>query len=244
MQFALLGRPCLASRRHSPVPVGNGRRVRVLLVTRAQVVEFRTRTIAALHALVTTAPDKLRERLRDLPLDNLVQTCSSMRGSARQSAEEFATTMVLRSAGKRVLALESEAQELEAQLAALVAKVAPDLLSRTGVGTVVAAQVLASWSHKGRLRSEAAFAKLAGVAPIEASSGQTVRHRLNRGGDRQLNRALHTIILVRMRLDARTKAYAARRTAEGKSTKEIMRCLKRYVARQLFRELEAMPMTT
>jgi transposase len=102
----------------------------------------------------------------------------------------------------------------------------------------MAAQVLCAWSHPGRLRSEAAVAMLAGVAPLEASSGRVVRHRLNRGGDRQLNRALHTIVLVRLRDDAQTRAYAARRTAEGKSPREIRRCLKRTVARQLFKLLE------
>lgn len=99
--------------------------------------------------------------------------------------------------------------------------------------------MLVAWSHPGRLRSEAAFASLAGVCPIEASSGLTVRHRLNRGGDRQLNSAIHTIVLVRMREDSETKAYVARRTQEGKTPREIKRCLKRYVARQLHRHLTA-----
>ena len=103
---------------------------------------------------------------------------------------------------------------------------------------MTAAQILISWSHARRLRSEAAFATLAGVAPIPASSGQIVRHRLNRSGDRQLNRALHTIVLSRLAHDAETKAYAARRTAEGKSPRDIKRCLKRAVARQVYRLLE------
>jgi transposase len=102
--------------------------------------------------------------------------------------------------------------------------------------------VIVSWSHRGRVRSEAAFAQLAGVAPVPASSGQTIRHRLNHSGDRQLNRALHTVVMVRMRQEPTTKAYVARRLAEGKTTREIKRCLKRYIARQLFRELEAMPL--
>lgn len=240
----LLGRPCRARSGHYHAPGGSGRPSGSSSSPRAQVVELRTRTIAALHALVITASDRMRERLRDLSLEALVQTCSAMRGSAQQSAEEFATTMALRATAKRVQALEAEARELEAQLKALVTKAAPGLLGRTGVGTVVAAQVMASWSHKGRMGSEAAFAKLAGVAPIEASSGQTVRHRLDRSGDRQLNRALHTVVLVRIRVDPRTKAYVARRTSEGKNSKGIMRCLKRYFARQLFRELEALPPLT
>jgi transposase len=119
-----------------------------------------------------------------------------------------------------------------------VAAVTPWLLELPGVGPISAAQLLVSWSYAGRLRSEAAFAALAGVNPIPASSGQVTRHRLNRSGDRQLNRALHTIVLARLRDDPQIRAYAARRTAEGKSTRDIRRCLKRMVARQLFKLLE------
>ena len=147
----------------------------------------------------------------------------------------------MRTTARRALACEREAAELEERLLELVRRVAPELLDLVGVGPVVAGQVIASWSHRGRIRSEAAFAKLGGVAPIPASSGMVVRHRLSRSGDRQLNRALHTIVLVRMRQDPATKAYVARRLAEGKSVREIKRCLKRYVARQLFRQLQALP---
>lgn len=115
---------------------------------------------------------------------------------------------------------------------------APWLLAERGVGPLTAAEILVAWSHPGRLRSEAAFAMMAGAAPIPASSGQTVRHRLNRRGDRQLNRALHTIVLSRLAHHEETRAYAARRRAEGKTPREIRRCLKRYVARRLFRLLE------
>jgi transposase len=227
-------------------PRSRGQReaIRVLLATRAQAVEFRTRAIGALHALVTSAPDSIRERLRALPLGQLLSTCASLRGSSRQSAEEFATVTALRATAKRALGCQREAAELEAQLDALVRQIAPTLLAEVGVGPVVAAQMIASWSHRGRVRSEAAFAKLAGVAPIEASSGTVVRHRLNRSGDRQLNRVLHTVVLVRMRQDPATKAYVSRRLAEGKSIRDIKRCLKRYVCRQLFRRLESMPIST
>jgi transposase len=211
------------------------------LATRAQAVDFRTRAICALHALVTSAPDSLRERLRRLTLGELLRTCAALRGSTRQTAEEFATTMALRATARRALACEDEAAELVTQLAVLVQRVAPALLCQVGIVPVVAGQVIASWSHRGRVRSEAAFAKLGGVAPIEASSGTVVRHRLNRCGDRQLNRALHTIVLVRMRQHSETKAYVSRRLAEGKTIREIKRCLKRYVARQLFRQLESLP---
>lgn len=193
---------------------------------------------------MVSAPDSVRERLRSLPLGQLLHTCAGLRGSSRQSAEEFATVMALRATARRALACEHEAAELETQIDALVRRIAPALLDEVGIGPVVAAQVIVSWSHPGRVRSEAAFAKLAGVAPIEASSGAVVRHRLSRSGDRQLNRALHTIVMVRMRQDPETKAYVERRVAEGKSIREIKRCLKRYVARQLFRQLEAASLTT
>jgi transposase len=222
---------------------GQREAIRVLLTTRAQAIEFRTRAIAALHALVVSAPDGLREQLRGLALGRLLDTCAALRGSTRQDAEQFATAMAMRATARRALACEREASELETQLEALVRQVGPALLDQVGIGPVVAAQVIVSWSHRGRVRSEAAFAQLAGVAPVPASSGQTVRHRLNHSGDRQLNRALHTVVMVRMRQDPTTKAYVVRRLAEGKTTREIKRCLKRYVARQLFRQLEVMPIT-
>jgi transposase len=129
-------------------------------------------------------------------------------------------------------------EELRAELERVVVAVAPWLLELPGVGPISAAQVLVSWSYAGRLRSEAAFAALAGASPIPASSGQVTRHRLNRSGDRQLNRALHTVVVARLRDDPVTRGYAARRTAEGESIRDIRRCLKRAVARQLFKLLE------
>jgi transposase len=121
----------------------------------------------------------------------------------------------------------------------------PELLEQPGIGPIVAATVLCAWSHSGRIHSEAAFAMLAGVAPIPANSGQvTNRYRLNRYGDRQLNRALHTVVLSRIRYHQRTRDYVARRTSEGKTTREIKRCLKRYVARDLYRLLEHQPAGT
>jgi transposase len=220
---------------------GDREGIRVLLTTRAQAVEFRTQAISALHALVTSAPDGLRERLRTLPLGQLLRICAGLRDSSRRSVEESATVLAMRSTARRALACQQEAAELEGQLDRLVRRLAPQLLDQLGIGPVVAGQVITSWSHHGRVRSEAAFAKLGGVAPIEASSGTISRHRLNRSGDRQLNRALHTIVLVRVRQDSATKDYVQRRLAAGKTIREIKRCLKRYVARQLFRQLEALP---
>ncbi len=120
-----------------------------------------------------------------------------------------------------------------AQLQTIVDEMAPGLTERRGIGAVTAAQAIVSYSHPGRCRNDAAFAALSGTSPLEASSGKTVRHRLNRGGDRALNCAIHTIALTRMRCCPTTKEYVARRTAEGKSSREIQRCLKRYIARAL-----------
>jgi transposase len=148
------------------------------------------------------------------------------------------TVGALRCTAQRAQLLAAEAAELEGELGRLVAAVAPWLLELPGVGPISTGQVLVSWSHAGWVRSEAAFAALAGASPIPASSGQVTRHRLNRGGDRRLNRALHTVALVRLRDDPETRAYAARRRAEGKSPREIRRCVKRAIARQLFKLLE------
>jgi transposase len=134
------------------------------------------------------------------------------------------TVRALRSTARRIQLLAVETAELQAELELLVAAVAPWLLELPGIGPITAAQVLVSWSHAGRLRSDAAFAALAGVNPIRACSGQVIRHRLNRSGDRQLNCALHTIVLARLRDDPQTRAYAARRRAEGKSVRDILRC--------------------
>ncbi len=126
-----------------------------------------------------------------------------------------------------------------AELHAIVNDLAPGLTQRPGVGPVTAAQAIVSFSHPGRCRHDAAFAKLAGTSPLQASSGQTTRHRINRGGDRALNKAIHVIANTRMRSCPTTRAYVARRSAEGKSSREIRRCLKRYIARQLYRGLTA-----
>jgi transposase len=148
------------------------------------------------------------------------------------------TVRALRSTAGRIQLLATEAAGLRTELDRLVAAIAPWLLELPGVGPISAAQVLVSWSYAGRLRSEAAFAALAGANPIPASSGQVTRHRPNRSGDRQLNRALHTVVVARLRHDPATRADAARRTTEGRSTRDIRRCLKRAVARQLFKLLE------
>lgn len=213
--------------------------LRALLVARESAVSARTVAVNELRALLVTAPPELRERLQRRSPAALVEACARLRGAAGD-CERSASTLALRSLAHRIRRLRSEAEELERELARRVRSLAPALLERSGVGPICAATVLLAWSQPGRVRSEAAFARLAGVAPIPASSGKVVRHRLDRGGDRRLNRALHTIVLSRRRTDAETQAYVARRVSEGKSEREAVRCLKRYLARSLFRELETM----
>jgi transposase len=214
--------------------------LRALLSTREGAVCACTAALNELRALLLACPPQLRERLQGLSEAALLNACIRLR-PGRGDSERAALALALRSLALRVRRLRGEAQTLERELARRVQALAPALLARRGVGPISAAALLVAWSQPGRLRSEAAFARLAGVAPIPASSGKLVRHRLDRGGDRRLNRALHTIVLTRRRLDAETKTYIARRISEGKSEREAVRCLKRYVARSLFRLLEAMP---
>ena len=213
--------------------------IRTLLRTRQGAVQARTQAINHLNALVVTAPERLRAQLRALSSNALVARCARLRTADPQSTEERATRIALRASARRILALGNEVNELDAELGPLVRTVAPTLLAELGVGTVTGAEILCAWSHRGRIRCEAAFASLAGVAPVPASSGQTVRYRLNRGGDRRLNRALHTIVLSRLAHHDETKRYAARRRAEGKTSREIRRCLKRHLARRLFKLLQS-----
>ena len=218
--------------------------LRLLLIARRSAVDVRREALTQLRSVIVTAPDRLREQLRGLPVAKLLKRCSRLRRSRSQTADELATKLVLRSLARRIEAATLEADELEHELLGHVCALAPALLDEPGVGPIVAAQLIVAWSHPGRLRSEACFARLAGVAPVPASSGKTTRHRLSRGGDRQLNRALHTIILNRQRTDPTTRAYIQRRTSEGKTRREAVRCLKRYLARHLYRQLETMPTTT
>jgi transposase len=211
--------------------------LRLLLVARGSAVDVRREALTQLRAVIVTAPERLRQELRALPTGTLLDRCSRLRRS-HSSVDELATRLVLRSLARRVLAATREADELEHELLVHVRALAPALLDEPGVGPVVAAQLIVAWSHRGRLRSEACFARLAGVAPIPASSGQTQRHRLSRGGDRQLNRALHTIALHRRHHDPATRDYIARRIAEGKSQRDATRLLKRYLARHIYRLLE------
>jgi transposase len=228
------------AREHLAQPRARGDReaMRVLLATRRCVVDTRTKAINQLKALIVSAPPGLRERLRRRCTAAQVRCCARLRVYASHSTEYRVTVQAMRATARRILFLEAEAAQHQAELDRLVTNLAPFLLAQLGVGALTAAQLLVSWSHPGRVRSEAAFAMLAGVAPLEASSGRVSRHRLNRGGDRQLNRALHVIALTRLRQDPTTQRYVARRRAQGKNDKEIRRCLKRTLARQLYRLMQ------
>lgn len=216
--------------------------IRALRVARRSAVKCRSQAALQLHSLVSTAPDELRGELRTLKFDQLVARCSRFR-TAALAGPISATKASLRSISRRWLALDREIDELDGMLEPLVRAAAPNLLSLHGVGTDVAGQLLVTaGDNPDRLRSEAAFAHLCGVSPIPASSGRTDRHRLNRGGDRQANSALYRVVLCRMRWDPRTIAYAERRTKSGLSKREIFRCLKRYVAREIYFELLRCPL--
>ena len=210
--------------------------MRVLVVAREQMAAERTRAVNALTALVRTI---------DLGVDarkSLTATQITAIAGWRSRGEDATTATCRQEAvrlARRIKDLEGDLANNRAAVTELIRNDTPQLLELVGVGAVVAASVLVAWSHPGRLRSDAAMASLAGTCPIPASSGNTTRPRLNRGGDRRLNRALTTITIVRMRVDPATRAYVARRRAEGRTTKEIMRSLKRYITRQLFRALAA-----
>jgi hypothetical protein len=211
------------------------------LTVRRSAVQAATDAQRQLHALVVAAPDTLRGRLRGLTTHQLIGACGRLRQRADWDLETSATAASLRTLARRIQALEREIAEHTRAITILVRAWRPELLRRCGVGPIVAATVLCAWSHPGRCRTDAAFAMLGGAAPIPASSGQTVRVRLNRSGDRHLNQALHLVVPTRLRYDPATRAYATRRQAQGRTNQEIRRCLVRYVARQLYRLLETGP---
>ena len=240
-----MARAALAAERPALPRSGERREaLRLPLVARRSAVDVRREALVQLLSVIVTAPEPLRNELRSLPLGKLLNRCSRLGDTNSAGADELATRLVLRSLARRIQAATVEATELEREILAHIQALAPALLDEPGVGPIVAAQLIVAWSHRGRLRSEACFARLASVAPIPASSGQTRRHRLSRGGDRQLNRALHTIILHRRHHDPATRDYIARRTSEGKSTRDATPLLKRYLARHLYRILEKQPQMT
>jgi transposase len=216
--------------------------IRVLRIARRSAVKARTQAMNQIRGLLVAAPASVREQVADLPRTALIRTLARWRPGGELADPQCATKAALRRLARRHRVLDEEIAELDAEIGPLVRQAALALLDLFGAGVETAGQLLTTaGDNPERMRSEAAFAHLAGVAPIPASSGRTHRHRLNRGGDRAANNALHTIVLVRMRHDERTRAYAERRTREGLSKKEIMRCLKRFVAREAYRALTATP---
>jgi transposase len=212
--------------------------IRTLRAARRSAIKARTQAANQIQALRLTAPEQLRRHLRGLSTKELVSVAARFRLGDDPRDVPTATKFALRSVARRYEALSEEIAELEVHLDRLVRQAAPELVSLPGIGTDNAATLsIVAGDNPRRLKSEASFASLCGVAPIEASSGKVVRHRLNRGGNREANRALYMICLSRMRRDPRTKEYVARRTAEGKSKREIIRCLKRYLAREVYRVL-------
>jgi len=230
-----------ADRQASPRARGLREAIRALTATRHAVLTSRTKAINELKSLIIVAPEHLRCGLRGQSLARQLDHIEAMTAPAGATVQHRITTMTLQSITARIRFLSGQLAELDPELARLVRQhpAGPALLAEPGIGPVVAAQLLISWSHHGRVRSEAAFASLAGAAPLETSSGQRTRHRLNRGGDRALNRALHTIAITRMRCHPATRAYETRRTAQGKTHRDIRRCLKRSIARRLYRIMES-----
>ena len=223
--------------RHPRADDGVRAAVRVLLAARDHMSTERTATINALTALLRVADLGIDARR---PLTGAqITTVAGWRTREEPLAVSTARWEAARLA-KRVAALDDELKDITKRISDLLHQSpASVLLEQPGIGPITAAVALTAWSHLGRIRSESAFASLAGVNPIPASSGNTVRHRINRGGDRRLNRALHMAVVTRMRMDPRTRAYVERRSAEGRTLREIRRSLKRYLAREIYRRLNA-----
>ena len=221
-------------------PLSTLEAIRALRVARRSAVKARTHAANQLHALVVTAPEELRAHLHTLSIAVLVEQAARFRSPASLGTPAAATKLALRSIARRYQALTKEIAALDEHLAQLVRETAPALVAIKGVGTDTAGALLvAAGDNPDRLSSEAAFARLCGVAPVPASSGKTQRHRLSRGGNRDANRALYLLAIGRLGWDERTRAYADRRTREGKTKAEIIRCLKRYIAREIYRALTA-----
>ena len=210
-------------------PVVNARRCRHWWPPAKERSTARKRAgLCQLRDLLITTPEPLRSELRPLTRARLLQRLAATRPHGRPDAELRGSLLALRSITRRVLALTAEERELAREIETITRKLAPQLLDQPGAGPHAAAQLVLSWSHQGRISSEAAFARLTGAAPIPASSGQTIRYRLDRSGDRKLNRALHMILVTRKRTHPATIAYIQRRLQEGKTRREANRCLKRF----------------
>jgi transposase len=218
---------------------GNVEAIRALRVARRSAVKARNEALNQMRALLITGPEQLRAAFTGTTVWRMVTTAARLRPTEPTSVAG-ATKYALRVLARRVQQLEADMKQLDAILVPLIAKTAPGLIARHGVGPDTAGDLLVSAGDSPeRLHSEAAFAHLCGSSPIDASSGLVVRKRLNRGGDRRANQALWRIVMVRMVSDPRTRDYVERRTKEGRSKREIIRCLKRYVAREIYPDLLA-----
>jgi transposase len=216
--------------------------LRALKAVQRSANKARTQALNQLHQLLVTAPEDIRARLNDLKRNELLETCAAFRIRSDDDSLAAMTRLALRALAQRVLHLQAQLDEVSQRLRRITETIAPELVAIKGVGPEVAATLLVTaGDNPQRLDNERAFAALCGSNPIPASSGKTTRHRLNRGGDRSANAALWRIVVVRMSCDPRTRAYVARRTAEGRTKPEIMRCLKRYLAREIF---TALPQTS
>lgn len=222
-----------------PAPRADGPRegLRILLGARRDMVTTQTGHINQLRALLLGGGDSDRALARGTLPEGRLAAIARRRGSSDDPIDQVVRRRECRRLALAIIAARKELAANKDQLVELVRAMAPALLDLPGVGPVSAAQVIVSWSHPGRCRDDAAFAALAGACPRPASSGRTVRHRLNRGGDRALNRALHDIVITRLRICPRTREYVERRRSEGLTDREIRRCLKRYVAREIHRDL-------
>lgn len=213
--------------------------LRNLRVARRSAIRQRADAQRQMHTLIITAPEPLRTDLRERPTKDLITRCAASRPRTDQAGQPGTAVMIaLRSLARRHQHLTAEIEQLDALITPLVDEINPHLSTLNGIGPDVAGQLLVTaGDNPDRLHSEAAFAMLCGAAPLPASSGKTNRHRLNRGGDRQANAALYRIVICRLRWDQRTRDYTERRTKEGLSKKEIIRCLKRYIAREVYEAL-------
>ena len=219
---------------------GNVEAIRALVVAKRSARSAKIQALNQIRHLSFTAPEQLRQRLAGVSRHHLAARAAGLRPATGEGADPVvaATKTALRILGRRVLALDEEKARIDALLSTLVTQTAPQLLAVFGVGVDTAAALLVTaGDNPGRLRSEAAWAHLCGTAPIPASSGKVTRYRLNRGGDRQANSALWGIVITRLGNDPRTRAYMARRLAEGRSKPEVIRILKRYVAREVYHRL-------
>jgi len=223
-----------------PRPRGGGVRddLRLLLMERQGAVRARTAALNALQAAIVTGPETVRRRFRGLDGKQAAKLALKMR---ERSSETAVAAAVVRRIAVRVRHLSCEIDEIDDQLVTITSDLVPALLQECGVGPVCAAQLVVSSGDPSRMRNEASFAALAGTSPVQASSGQTQRHRLNRGGDRQLNRALHIIALNRTRRHPQTAAYYQRLLSEGKTPREARRCVKRQLARYFHHKLKTTP---